>query len=145
MRQVETKSVVDAKGRAVRTVLAREADSASVAQAEIAESDDLQRVLLAMAENPGARRLTTIAQAAGLLSHVGAEDAAAKEKARKRLLRRLDTLIAAKLVERNPLAKAEFRLTNKGSDEAAKMTGVRTTPPDSNSRSEEHTSELQSH
>jgi hypothetical protein len=124
LREVETRTVTDAKGRPVRTVLAKEVDGSVVAAAESAESDDLQRLLLAMAENPGARRLMTIAQAAGFLSHSGTEDARTKDQMRKRVTRRMEALIATKLVERSPLAKVEYRLTSKGEMEAARATGV---------------------
>ena len=74
LKTVEAASVRDAKGRPIKSVIATEVDAATVQAAETREQDDLRLILFTMERNPSARKPTAIAEAAGLLSHVGTEE-----------------------------------------------------------------------
>jgi hypothetical protein len=103
-------------------VIATEVDAATVQAAETREQDDLRLILFTMERNPSARKPTAIAEAAGLLSHVGTEARAQKENVRGRVRTRLKSLAASKLVEPNPVEQGAWRLTQKGEAEVRRMT-----------------------
>jgi AAA domain len=122
LRQVETTTAKDAKGRPVRTVLAAVLDEQEALNKRSAVTDDEIMILMAMDREPGATSPTGIAIACGWLSHVGTETDDIKEKQRSRTRRRLKELKARKLVEQ---AAVGFRwhLTSKGAAEAKRLTG----------------------
>lgn len=120
LRQVETKTVKDAKGRPVRSVLAEAMSQQEMRAEQWAENDDLVGLLTTMQQNPGTHSPTALAKACGWLSNVGTETDAIKDQARNRTNRRLRKLKSQKLVEN---VVGVWRLTKAGHDEALKLTG----------------------
>lgn len=121
LQQVETKTVVDAKGRPVRSVLARAVgEQEAVAQQGVAQ-DEQKLMLVALFSEPGATTPTGLALACGWLSNVGTETSKTKELQRGRARRRLKELKGMRLVEQAAIGGA-WRLTARGKVEALRLT-----------------------
>lgn len=121
LQQIETKTVFDAKGRPVRSVLAKAVNEQEVLAQEGAAQDEQMLLLVTMLHHPGMKRPQALAQACGWLSNVGTETPKVKDAQRGRTRRRLKELMAIKYVEQAKLGGA-WRLTPKGKAEALRLT-----------------------
>ena len=105
---VELTGYKDCRGQAILSVAARHVPDARAAQLEAGEINEQDRLLIALADKPGAS-VSELARASGLLN---AEGVPLKSKAD----RRLKTLESLKLASRD--RKGKWRLTSAGQKDA---------------------------